>query len=330
MDEYCTGNVPVTRAAAPKQFTVMVFGRSMSSAPATAAELMAIALQQPHVSRITNRTWDCVNEPQRPCPFSNRTRHSVMTFALNKMDVWLHDNFFCDVCDTARVAVELGAMDGYSATNTAFLERELNFQCLLIEGQPTNAERLMRTRRGRNIIIPEAVCDKPGGVVYSGAAGRGSVGILETLVARAKHGANYTVPCRPLSQILKISSVILSSSPRPSRVWPGRSHIDFFSLDVEGAELEVLNTMDWMVPVRVWLIEMDPQRAERNDEIRRLLASHGYAPLAGATGPAEANRPSATDEAFVHRDLLPTLDQRRAQCRRCAAEPEVFFRAPRG
>ena len=160
MDEYCTGNVPVTRARrpAPKQFTVMSVGRSMSSAPATAAELMAIALQQPHVSTITNRTWDCVNEPQRPCPFSNRTRHSVMTFALNKMDVWLHDNFFCDVCDTARVAVELGAMDGYSATNTAFLERELNFQCLLIEGQPTNAERLMRTRRGRNIIIPEAVC----------------------------------------------------------------------------------------------------------------------------------------------------------------------------
>ena len=295
---------------------------------------MAIAQQQQQVSRIGDRSWSCEG-PGRPCPFSNRTRHSVMTFAHDKMDVWLHNNFFCDICDRPRVAVELGAMDGYSATNTFLLERELNFQCLLIEGQPMNAARLMRTRRqtGRNIIIPEAVCSQPGSVAYSGRGGRGSAGILGTLAARAKDAAkgaaNYTVPCRPLSQMLQISHVLLDTSGVRAQRWPGWSHIDFFSLDVEGAELQVLNTMDWRVPVRVWLIEMDPTLIKRNDQIRRLLASHGYAPLAGTNGSAAANCPSATDEAFIHRDLLPTLDLRRAQCQRCVT-PEVYARAPLG
>ena len=32
--------------------------------------------------------------------------------------------------------------------------------------------------------------------------------------------------------------------------------VDYFSLDVEGSELVVLETMDWSIPVRVWVIEL--------------------------------------------------------------------------
>jgi hypothetical protein len=34
-------------------------------------------------------------------------------------------------------------------------------------------------------------------------------------------------------------------------------HIDFFSLDVQGAELSVLKTMDWSIPVEILLVELD-------------------------------------------------------------------------
>jgi hypothetical protein len=36
----------------------------------------------------------------------------------------------------------------------------------------------------------------------------------------------------------------------------GATRIDLFSLDVEGSELKVLQTMDWDIPVHVWLVEM--------------------------------------------------------------------------
>lgn len=51
--------------------------------------------------------------------------------------------------------------------------------------------------------------------------------------------------------------------------------IDFFSLDVEGAELSVLNTMNWNIPVMVWLIE-NHEGGKDFHRIRDLMKTHGY------------------------------------------------------
>jgi hypothetical protein len=51
-------------------------------------------------------------------------------------------------------------------------------------------------------------------------------------------------------------------------------YIDFFILDVEGAELMVLETMDWSIPVRVFVVEMG--RGSRDQLLIDLLASKGY------------------------------------------------------
>ena len=54
------------------------------------------------------------------------------------------------------------------------------------------------------------------------------------------------------------------------------ARIDYFSLEVEGAELQVLQTMPWEIPVCLWTVELKPDDARRNADIRDLLNKHGY------------------------------------------------------
>jgi hypothetical protein len=57
----------------------------------------------------------------------------------------------------------------------------------------------------------------------------------------------------------------------------GLQHIDFWSLDVEGAELIVLQTMDWSIPVHYILVETWPGRNADYDKITKLLTGQGFA-----------------------------------------------------
>merc|ERR1719436_1920129 len=84
------------------------------------------------------------------------------------------------------------------------------------------------------------------------------------------HGDNLSkridVPCRSLSAQLK---EFLSRS--------GADHIDFFSLDVEGGELAVLQTFNFDVPVNRWVVEMDGRNPQKDEAVRQLLTKRGYA-----------------------------------------------------
>lgn len=52
----------------------------------------------------------------------------------------------------------------------------------------------------------------------------------------------------------------------------GITHIDFFSLDVEGGELSVLLTMNWDIQVHYLLVENNPN----TPKVTSLLQSHGF------------------------------------------------------
>ena len=47
------------------------------------------------------------------------------------------------------------------------------------------------------------------------------------------------------------------------------------SLDVDGAELSVLKTFDWTVPIGVLLVELDGSNRDKDEAVRALLRSHG-------------------------------------------------------
>jgi len=235
--------------------------------------------------------------------------------AIDNIDKWIVSNFFCDVCKPReRTFVELGAGDGIGASNTKMLEDQLGFKGVLIEGHPEHAKKAIAHRTGRNVIFAEAVCREAGTVTYAGPA-MGTAGVFDEMSAEyLRHWGHrmhhkFAVPCRPISAMLELASV--------------RS-IDVFSLDVEGSELVVLQTFNFHIPVRLWIIEIDGSNATRDEAIRELLATRGYAPYIppGARedgGPDQFNISpgQGRNEAFVHRSLLPDLRRRREACRRC-------------
>jgi hypothetical protein len=94
------------------------------------------------------------------------------------------------------------------------------------------------------------------------------------------------VPCEPLSGLIASA---------------GMRHINIFTLDVEGAELEVLHTLDWgQVTFDVLMVEVDGHlhgALDRDDAVRTELSS----PKAGLC------RLPTADEWKVHR--LPQTPQ---------------------
>ena len=265
------------------------------------------------------------------CPYIKPTRDKRSQMG---EDLFVRKEFFCDVCPPAHLVhpvppsgsleagqrsyVEIGALDGLKYSNTFLLEHALGFGGVLIEGHPINAKKLARYRgagglfqwgqRGRNHIVREAVCSGRGTLTYTGLPGLGTAGGIEQMApgykaawkSRFKH--NFTVPCRPIGEMIRGA---------------GLKHVDFFSLDVEGAELIVLQTFDWSVTVGVWVIEADGHSRHKDAAVKALLLEHGYG-LYAKRGMNEVYLPQAS---------IVLAASRIAHCQRCieAALPDPMY-----
>jgi FkbM family methyltransferase len=141
--------------------------------------------------------------------------------------------------------IEVGANDGYSQSNTYYLERCLGWSGVLVEGIPELYDRCRRLRRRSRVYQCALVAPGfPNASVPMHYAHLMSVvdGSLKTSGAQDEQirrglevqslAATYTVavPARTLASIL-------DELPPPV-------HIDFLSLDVEGGELDVLKGLN--------------------------------------------------------------------------------------
>ena len=228
--------------------------------------------------------------------------------------MWLYQNMFCDARPSESTFVEIGANDGVTASNTLMFEENLGWRGLLVEGHPLTASRLFRSPRLRtgNTIIPEAVCDRPGSVVFGGEAYSGVAGVIDIMSPNYKHawrkvlfqkgrvtatGAtnhNYSVPCRPMASMLEMA---------------GLTRVRLFSLDVEGAELHVLRTIDFSrIEVGVFVVELDGHDKEKDKAVRQLLAAQGYIKFTDIRG---------KNQVFIPRRLEGAAKKSRDHCRRC-------------
>lgn len=161
--------------------------------------------------------------------------------------------------------VEMGAFDGVTYSNTKFFEDTLGWSGVLIEAHPA-ACRLLDQNRPRCKRFHCAVSTQEGGVDFIMNANGPVSSVKETTTDTHHanwHAKNTTevvrVPSRPLGSILREAGV---------------SRIDFWSLDVEGGELDVLKSMDWSIPVYLLCIEtQEPDRKVQCDEI---LKANGF------------------------------------------------------
>ena len=168
--------------------------------------------------------------------------------------------------------LELGALDGLRYANTYGLENDLDWHGILIEGSPASYQKMVVNRPGQ-LLVNSVICRNVTTVHYfdykSGFKNPAVFGIWEFMPPGYKKlwfpdvyagtvpiPESSAVPCVPLGYILGLFRA---------------KHINFFSLDVEGAELDVLSSLDFnRVSFDVIVVEGQDQ------DVLELLESKGY------------------------------------------------------
>lgn len=166
--------------------------------------------------------------------------------------------------------LELGALDGEYMSNSWWFEQCLGWKGMLIEGQPTAIEKLKKNRPTAT-VLGEAVCAEEGMIDFVGTDNgvAGDVSQMPQNFVQEFHknwdkGGDevHKVKCGPLMEKLERFGV---------------KHIDFWTLDVEGAEWSVLTTFDWeAVSIHVLVIENDKDEAVEKPRRHKLLKSKNF------------------------------------------------------
>jgi FkbM family methyltransferase len=176
------------------------------------------------------------------------------------------------------IYLELGALDGRFFSNTLWFEHALAWSGVLVEGSPMVFEELKLNRGGNpnNVLVNAVVCEE--GKVVKFAHPSANSNRANIVAANAGAGITGVIPershdvfglrmttaltCKPLSAILGEAGV---------------RHVDFFSLDCEGAELAVLETLDFdAVKVLVIMIEQKGENPAKDGAVRALMGRHGF------------------------------------------------------
>ena len=136
------------------------------------------------------------------------------------------------------IYLEMGALDGVKFSNTIAFDKFLGWKGVLIEPDPDSFSRL-KTNRPGNANFHAAICNECRQVNFARNKENAVGGIYEFMSDRFKRvwfprgNTNpYPIACLPLHEVLAHAGV---------------AHVNFWSLDVEGAELSVLVGIDWNV-----------------------------------------------------------------------------------
>lgn len=146
------------------------------------------------------------------------------------------------------------------------MKRCFNWTGLLIEGNPENFGKLKRS--GRHAALEHsAVCSPPLSAVNFSVGGSNFAGVVDAMPTTLRHRAiqlrygarTVAVPCSPLHSLLRRH---------------GFERADFFSLDVEGAEKVVLESLDrpagrYFSTILVEADGRDPSKDEGVDRLAR-------------------------------------------------------------
>ncbi len=191
-----------------------------------------------------------------------------MFYGQYKQDQYLYNTFFMNKQN--GIFLDVGASDGITFSNSLFFEK-LGWTGLCVEPREEAFKKLSTVRSCHKENI--AISDKPGQYQFQELSGWGSglSGIVNNydprhvnrIIREKKH------PNHKGSRLIQVDAVTLQSLLDKY----GLSTIDFLSLDVEGGEMAVLNSIDWSkTSISVICIENN----YNTKDIPNFLASKGY------------------------------------------------------
>jgi FkbM family methyltransferase len=179
-------------------------------------------------------------------------------------DVYVHQNFINRPRGDISM-LEIGAYDGVTYSNTLMLERELECKpACLVEPSPAQVLNI-RKNRPNSPLMQIAVSNSFGTAEFAGDSAIS--GIYDNFTEAYKKRwqiddlNRYTVFTAPMAELQKVVGV---------------DYIDFLSIDVQGCEKSILDTMNWDMPIGTICIELEGQHPALDDECRLILKNNGF------------------------------------------------------
>lgn len=162
--------------------------------------------------------------------------------------------------------VDIGGADGITNSNTAGLERYLDWTGLVFE--PTPQFKIARQARPRSRVINAAIL--PAGFTgsHTTMTACGQYSSIDGFQDRDVHAQERRNGSR-----IKVSGMSFSVAMRTYS--PGQKKIDYLSIDTEGSELAILESIDFAeFEIRCLTVEHN-HRADDLQRIRHLLGGLG-------------------------------------------------------
>jgi len=160
-------------------------------------------------------------------------------------DVFMVEQLYNNTVPLKGFYIEAGGHDGVSISNTYLFEKLYNWKGMMVEASPVLFPKLKLNRGNENnILYHGALCDvNEQNKILHWADADAVSGIYEFMdegFKRVFHSALVKNPLLvdslPVIKCLDLMSLLLTNNI---------SHVDFFSLDVEGAEMTVLKNIDF-------------------------------------------------------------------------------------
>jgi len=176
------------------------------------------------------------------------------------------------------VFFDIGAHDGISYSNTYYFEKELEWTGVCVEPQDENFQSLAKNRKC--ICLHGGIFDTEGELEFIKVNGPSEMlsGLAQTYDPRHLRRAQTEVAQLGGSiEILKIKTFRFNDICAKNNI----THIDFLSIDTEGSEERIIQSIDFeAIDISVIAVENN----FRENTIRLFLETKGYSFLCTLTG----------------------------------------------
>ena len=180
--------------------------------------------------------------------------------------------------------IEAGAVDGLHLSNTLFFETRRNFTGILIEPSSNYTMLRQRNRKVKSLNVCLSRKPIPEEVTFLDCYDIG--GIEGEVKAWTKDFVNTPETTRVKKTCLPVHAILAAV---------GNPKVNYFSLDIEGVELDVLKSIPWdKVDIDIFSIEVYGNGRDPND-VSVFMRKSGYTKVVSAL--------KGTDDIYVRDDF---------------------------
>jgi len=163
--------------------------------------------------------------------------------------------------------VEFGAADGFNLSNTFLLEEKFSWQGILAEPAKIFGEDLKRNRPNSNISLDCVWSDSHSELIFNETP---DAPFFSTLYEYRNSDLHHNL--RKQSKRYKVKTISINDLLTK---FNAPNHINYLSIDTEGSEYKILNSLDWN-RYSFDVITCEHNYSSQREDILRLLTNNGY------------------------------------------------------